>query len=146
MKEEVEKQEALVQGQMRTGHESASDIRARRGVSPTAGYSSFPSLWASVAAKGSSSALASVAAAESSGSGCATPKAQGSSSHLNDVGEAAAKLATAHILPKLRVWTSHLKRTMQTAGYIKGASSEPWKALNEIDAVRMRTLPRCLLA
>lgn len=34
----------------------------------------------------------------------------------------------------LRVWTSHLKRTIETASYITGAVREPWKALNEIDA------------
>lgn len=34
----------------------------------------------------------------------------------------------------LKVWTSLLKRTMQTAAYIN-APKEHWKALNEIDAV-----------
>ena len=36
-------------------------------------------------------------------------------------------------IPKLRVWTSHYKRTQQTARFIN-APREPWKALNEIDA------------
>lgn len=34
----------------------------------------------------------------------------------------------------LKIWTSHMKRTIQTAEGI-GASYEQWKALNEIDAV-----------
>ena len=34
----------------------------------------------------------------------------------------------------LKVWTSWMKRTIQTASYIK-APQERWKALNEIDAV-----------
>ncbi|CAL8276110.1 unnamed protein product [Boreogadus saida] len=33
----------------------------------------------------------------------------------------------------LKVWTSHMKRTIQTAGAL-GAQYEQWKALNEIDA------------
>lgn len=35
----------------------------------------------------------------------------------------------------LRVWTSWLKRTIQTVAEVK-APQERWKALNEIDAVR----------
>ena len=38
------------------------------------------------------------------------------------------------ITPQLRVWTSWLKRTIQTAEGID-APQERWKALNEIDAV-----------
>lgn len=34
----------------------------------------------------------------------------------------------------LKVWTSWMKRTIQTASYIV-APQERWKALNEIDAV-----------
>ena len=34
----------------------------------------------------------------------------------------------------LKVWTSEMKRTKQTAEFIK-APTEHWKALNEIDAV-----------
>lgn len=37
-------------------------------------------------------------------------------------------------IPRLRVWTSQLQRTIQTAGGID-APQERWKALNEIDAV-----------
>ncbi|PAA66830.1 hypothetical protein BOX15_Mlig023078g1 [Macrostomum lignano] len=37
--------------------------------------------------------------------------------------------------PQLRVWTSHMRRTIQTAAFIKTRHSlEHWKALNEIDA------------
>lgn len=36
-------------------------------------------------------------------------------------------------IPRLRVWTSQLRRTGQTSEYIK-APQEIWKALNEIDA------------
>lgn len=34
----------------------------------------------------------------------------------------------------LKVWTSHMKRTIQTAEAL-GVTYEQWKALNEIDAV-----------
>lgn len=34
----------------------------------------------------------------------------------------------------LKVWTSHMKRTIQTAEAL-GVPYEQWKALNEIDAV-----------
>ena len=37
-------------------------------------------------------------------------------------------------IPNLKVWTSELKRTVQTARHID-APKEEWKALNEIDAV-----------
>lgn len=37
-------------------------------------------------------------------------------------------------IPRLRVWTSQLQRTIQTAAGID-APQERWKALNEIDAV-----------
>ena len=37
----------------------------------------------------------------------------------------------------LRVWTSWLKRTIQTVAEIK-APQERWKALNEIDAVNIK--------
>jgi 6-phosphofructo-2-kinase/fructose-2,6-biphosphatase 2 len=38
-------------------------------------------------------------------------------------------------IQNLRVWTSLMKRTLQTADNIQ-APKEHWKALNEIDAVR----------
>lgn len=38
----------------------------------------------------------------------------------------------------LKVWTSHMKRTIQTAEAL-GVQYEQWKALNEIDAVRKET-------
>jgi hypothetical protein len=37
-------------------------------------------------------------------------------------------------IQNLKVWTSELKRTIQTSRYIN-APKEHWKALNEIDAV-----------
>ena len=37
-------------------------------------------------------------------------------------------------IPNLKVWTSMLERTIQTAQYIDAPKAH-WKALNEIDAV-----------
>ena len=37
-------------------------------------------------------------------------------------------------IPNLKVWTSELTRTIQTAQFIDGPKAH-WKALNEIDAV-----------
>lgn len=47
----------------------------------------------------------------------------------------------------LKVWTSHMKRTIQTAEAL-GVQYEQWKALNEIDAVRneLRLLPAAAAA
>jgi 6-phosphofructo-2-kinase/fructose-2,6-biphosphatase 2 len=42
-------------------------------------------------------------------------------------------------LQGLRVWTSWLKRTIQSAADVK-APQERWKALNEIDAVSCEML------
>lgn len=47
-----------------------------------------------------------------------------------------AKFVEAEKIPNLKVWTSELRRTVQTARYID-APKEHWKALNEIDAVRL---------
>lgn len=38
-------------------------------------------------------------------------------------------------ISNLKVWTSHMKRTIQTAEALR-VQYEQWKALNEIDAVR----------
>lgn len=46
---------------------------------------------------------------------------------------ALAKYIAEQDIPRLRVWTSQLKRTIQTASGIE-APQERWKALNEIDA------------
>ncbi|XP_075525748.1 6-phosphofructo-2-kinase/fructose-2,6-biphosphatase isoform X2 [Dermacentor variabilis] len=46
---------------------------------------------------------------------------------------ALAKFIKKQSIPRLRVWTSQLKRTIQTAAGID-APQERWKALNEIDA------------
>jgi len=46
---------------------------------------------------------------------------------------ALSKYIAEQNIPRLRVWTSQLKRTIQTAEGIK-APQERWKALNEIDA------------
>ncbi|XP_053656077.2 6-phosphofructo-2-kinase/fructose-2,6-bisphosphatase isoform X3 [Cherax quadricarinatus] len=48
-------------------------------------------------------------------------------------GSVLAKYIKDQNIPKLRVWTSWLKRTIQTAEGIE-APQERWKALNEIDA------------
>lgn len=42
----------------------------------------------------------------------------------------------------LKVWTSHMKRTIQTAEAL-GVQYEQWKALNEIDAVSVNLHPQC---
>lgn len=47
---------------------------------------------------------------------------------------ALATFITSQDIQGLRVWTSWLKRTIQTAGDVE-APQERWKALNEIDAV-----------
>jgi broad specificity phosphatase PhoE len=44
-------------------------------------------------------------------------------------------------IPSLRVWTSELVRTKETAQHIQ-AHKENWKALNEIDAVSLDYLVR----
>lgn len=43
-----------------------------------------------------------------------------------------------HHLSDLKVWTSQLRRTIQTAEEL-GVPYEQWKILNEIDAVRLLT-------
>ncbi|XP_070558322.1 6-phosphofructo-2-kinase/fructose-2,6-bisphosphatase-like isoform X2 [Ptychodera flava] len=63
----------------------------------------------------------------------------GGDSDLSERGKqyanALAKYMEVENLPDLKVWTSQLKRTSQTAdGIIGSAPIEQWKALNEIDA------------
>lgn len=55
-------------------------------------------------------------------------------SSLIQYAAALAKFIKAENIPNLKVWTSNLKRTIQTAKLID-APTEHWKALNEIDAV-----------
>ncbi|XP_069169402.1 6-phosphofructo-2-kinase/fructose-2,6-bisphosphatase isoform X3 [Procambarus clarkii] len=61
----------------------------------------------------------------------------GGDSDLNEKGRKFGEALTQYIkdqdIPKLRVWTSWMKRTIQTAEGIE-APQERWKALNEIDA------------
>ncbi|XP_077546472.1 6-phosphofructo-2-kinase/fructose-2,6-biphosphatase isoform X2 [Haemaphysalis longicornis] len=61
----------------------------------------------------------------------------GGDADLSDRGKeyalALAKFIKKQSIPRLRVWTSQLKRTIQTASGID-APQERWKALNEIDA------------
>eukprot|EP00088_Acartia_fossae_P071247 TRINITY_DN9746_c0_g1_i10.p1 TRINITY_DN9746_c0_g1~~TRINITY_DN9746_c0_g1_i10.p1 ORF type:complete len:484 (+),score=96.83 TRINITY_DN9746_c0_g1_i10:51-1502(+) len=61
----------------------------------------------------------------------------GGDTHLSPRGELYAKALAEFInkqdIPGMRVWTSWLKRTIQTAADIN-APQERWKALNEIDA------------
>lgn len=45
----------------------------------------------------------------------------------------------------LKVWTSWMKRTIQTASYIE-APQERWKALNEIDAVSRNLTKRPIVS
>jgi 6-phosphofructo-2-kinase/fructose-2,6-biphosphatase 2 len=62
----------------------------------------------------------------------------GGDSDLSPRGRTYGKVLSQYIaeqnIPNLRVWTSWLKRTIQTASGID-APQERWKALNEIDAV-----------
>ena len=60
---------------------------------------------------------------------------------MNDVSQLYLQYATAlaafikaQKVKDLKVWTSHMKRTIQTAEAL-GVPYEQWKALNEIDAV-----------
>ncbi|XP_035206658.1 6-phosphofructo-2-kinase/fructose-2,6-bisphosphatase 1-like isoform X2 [Stegodyphus dumicola] len=61
----------------------------------------------------------------------------GGDAELSDRGwdytHALARFIQEQNIPRLRVWTSQLKRTIQTAAGIE-APQERWKALNEIDA------------
>ncbi|KAI1305859.1 6-phosphofructo-2-kinase/fructose-2,6-bisphosphatase 1 [Halotydeus destructor] len=61
----------------------------------------------------------------------------GGDSELSERGREYARALSKYVseqnIPRLRVWTSQLKRTIQTAEGIK-APQERWKALNEIDA------------
>ncbi|RUS84880.1 hypothetical protein EGW08_007349, partial [Elysia chlorotica] len=61
----------------------------------------------------------------------------GGNSDLSEQGDKYAeelgKFVANENIPNLKVWTSELKRTIQTARYID-APKEHWKALNEIDA------------
>jgi 6-phosphofructo-2-kinase/fructose-2,6-biphosphatase 2 len=54
-------------------------------------------------------------------------------------GKALSYLFNQQLIPGLRVWTSWLKRTIQTAEKIQ-APQERWRALNEIDAGDMENL------
>ncbi|KAK7102211.1 hypothetical protein V1264_020465 [Littorina saxatilis] len=47
--------------------------------------------------------------------------------------EALGRFVEEENIPQLKVWTSELKRTIQTSRYVN-APKEHWKALNEIDA------------
>ena len=53
--------------------------------------------------------------------------------------EKLAEFVKKENLSDLVVWTSQFKRTIQTASKID-APKEQWKALNEIDAVKIRKL------
>lgn len=48
--------------------------------------------------------------------------------------QALAQFIRSQNIRELKVWTSHMKRTIQTAEAL-GVPYEQWKALNEIDAV-----------
>jgi 6-phosphofructo-2-kinase / fructose-2,6-biphosphatase 2 len=54
--------------------------------------------------------------------------------------EALANYIKEQNIEGLRVWTSWLKRTIQTVAEVK-APQERWKALNEIDAVSQGQKP-----
>lgn len=48
--------------------------------------------------------------------------------------QALAEFIRSQRIRELKVWTSHMKRTIETAEAL-GVPYEQWKALNEIDAV-----------
>lgn len=50
-----------------------------------------------------------------------------------------AAFIKAQNIRDLKVWTSHMKRTIQTAEAL-GVQYEQWKALNEIDAVSLQSI------
>jgi len=56
------------------------------------------------------------------------------SAHGRQYAKELAQFISEQKIPKLRVWTSWMKRTIQTACDID-APQERWRALNEIDAV-----------
>uniref|UniRef100_A0A4W4FT54 6-phosphofructo-2-kinase domain-containing protein n=1 Tax=Electrophorus electricus TaxID=8005 RepID=A0A4W4FT54_ELEEL len=57
----------------------------------------------------------------------------GLSSRGNKFAAALGKYIRSQCIPDLKIWTSHMKRTIQTAEAV-GVPYEQWKALNEIDA------------
>ncbi len=48
-------------------------------------------------------------------------------------------------LDDLKVWTSHMRRTIQTSEHISCARLEHWKALDELDAVSCSSFIKILL-
>ncbi|NXY90138.1 F26L bisphosphatase, partial [Alcedo cyanopectus] len=65
-----------------------------------------------------------------SGGGVATPDP---SPRPSQYAQALSQFIQSQSIRDLKVWTSHLKRTIQTAEAL-GVPYEQWKALNEIDA------------
>lgn len=62
----------------------------------------------------------------------------GGNSGLSPRGREYARRLGDHInglgIPHLRVWTSEMRRTVETAAHVRGMAPERWKALNELDA------------
>ncbi len=56
--------------------------------------------------------------------------------HCFQYANALAAFIKGQNISDLKVWTSHMKRTIQTAEAL-GVQYEQWKALNEIDAVSL---------
>ena len=73
----------------------------------------------------------------------------GGDSDLSPRGKQYGNALTSYIasqnIPGLRVWTSWLKRTIQSVAGIP-APQERWKALNEIDAVSTMVILLCLVS
>ncbi|NXL74753.1 F26L bisphosphatase, partial [Leptocoma aspasia] len=67
------------------------------------------------------------------GPGKATPIGQIPSPHRSQYAQALAQFIRSQDIRDLKEWTSHMKRTIQTAEAL-GVPYEQWKALNEIDA------------
>lgn len=53
---------------------------------------------------------------------------------MSQFAAALGKYIRSQCILDLKIWTSHMKRTIQTAEAV-GVPYEQWKALNEIDAV-----------
>lgn len=64
-----------------------------------------------------------------------TPGGVPTTSHTpSQYAQALAQFIRSQTIRELKVWTSHMKRTIETAEAL-GVPYEQWKALNEIDAV-----------
>lgn len=68
------------------------------------------------------------------GPGRATPSGHTLRPRPSQYAQALSRFIRSQNIRELKVWTSHLRRTIETAAAL-GVPYEQWKALNEIDAV-----------